>query len=277
MKNFQEVIPGILRGGLPTPEDIRVLKDIWGVVRIISLDLEAGEKIDPICEKLNIEHLILPIEHDEKYSNENRIRDNVKFLSDNIVHLLTDRQPVYIHCIHGKDRTGLAIALYRIKKQGWPAEKALNEAKQMGFGYGLSPEHLKLFTSTILQTKPNDSNRIDMSSNVVSKARNTFDPGSATGSGTGFNYFSPIPPVQEFVMGYPKSPLPPESFSTDDKRRRKRKLRKTYLQDLNNAMAYVGVNNTVNPILRYVNPLGGNLSPEGVGPMGIMPYGTYYL
>lgn len=274
MKRFQEVTPGILRGGLPTPEEIRVLKDIWGVVRIISLDLEAGRKIDPVCKQLDIEHLILPIEHDEIYSDENRIRNNVKFLSDKIIPLLTDRQPVYIHCIHGRDRTGLAIALYRIKKQGWSVKKALNEARSLGFGDGLSPEHLELFISTINQTKPKkDSNQSD----VVSRARDTFDPGSATGAGTGFNYFSPIPPVQEFVMGYPKPSLPPESFSSDDKRRRKRKIRKTYLQDLNDAMAYVGVNNTVNPILRYVNPLGGNLSPEGVGPMGIMPYGTYYL
>lgn len=268
MKRFQEVTPGILRGGFPTPEEVRVLKNIWGVNRIISLDLEAGEKIDPICDQLNIEHLILPIEFDAD------MHQVVNFLDKNIVSLLTDRQPTYIHCIHGRDRTGLAIALYRIKVDKWPVKRALDEAYSLDFGKGLSAEDLKFFLSIINQKNVNlDLNQAD----AVSQVRDSFDPGSTTGEGTGFNYFSPIPPVQEFVMGYPKAPLPPESFAVNDSRRRKRKIRKTYLQDLNDAMAYVGVNDTVNPILRYVNPLGGNLSPEGVGPMGIMPYGTYYL
>lgn len=274
MKRFQEVAPGILRGGLPTPAEVHALKNAWGVKRIISLDLEAGQKIDPICSELGIEHLILPIEHDESYSSEKRIRRAVKFLSDNIVDLLTSKQPVYIHCIHGRDRTGLAIALYRIKAENWPVEKALTEAKSLEFGEGISPEHLNLFVSTIRKAAAEgDLNSAD----VVSNARDSFDPGSATGEGTGFNYFSPIPPVQEFVAGYPKTIFPPESFAADDIRRNKRKLRKKKLQDMNEAMAYVGVRDDVSPILRNVSPVGRNTSSEGIGPMGIMPFGNYYL
>lgn len=278
MKRFQEVSPGILRGSAPTPKDLRVLKDVWGVKRIISLDLEEGEKIESLCNQLDIEHLILPIEHNEDYSSDLRMKRTVKFLSDNIVDLLTTNQPVYIHCIHGRDRTGLAIALWRIKGEHTPEKEALAEAKSLGFGDGLSPEHLHLFLQTLKDAdKEGDLGMIDLMPDIASKARGTFDPGSTTGEGTGYNYFSPIPPVQEFVMGYPKAPLPPESFAVDDKRKRKRQMRKIYF-DSNDAMGYVGVNDNVNPILRYVNPgTGAFMTPEGVGPMGMLPYGNYYL
>lgn len=277
MKRFQEISPGILTGGAPTSEDVRVLKDAWGVNRIVSLDLEEGEKIDPICNKLNIEHLILPIEHNETYSSNMRMRRAIKFLSDNIVDLLTTKQPVYIHCIHGRDRTGLAIALYRIKGEGSSVDDALNEIKNLGFGDGLSQEHLTIFIKAIQDAKKEgDISMIDLMPDIASKARGTFDSGSTTGEGTGYNYFSPIPPVQEFVMGYPKAQLPPESFAVDDKRKRKKQMRKIYF-DYNEAMGYVGIRDDVSPILKNVSPIGRNTSSEGIGPMGILPYGSYYL
>lgn len=276
MKRFQEVAPGVLRGSAPTPEEIRVLKDAWGVKRIISLDLEEGEKIEPVCNKLGIEHLILPIEHNEDYSSDKRMKRAVKFLSDNIIDLLMTKRPVYIHCIHGRDRTGLAIALFRVKAENRSPEEALLEARSLGFGEGLSPEHLKIFVDAIRDAGKSDIGDVDLMPDVASKARSTFNPGSATGEGTGYNYFSPIPPVQEFVMGYPKAQLPPESFAVDDKRKRKRQMRKIYF-DKNDAMAYVGVNDNVTPLLHYVNQTSTTITPEGIGPMGIMPYGNYYL
>ena len=35
--------------------------------------------------------------------------------------------PVYVHCEHGSDRTGLLIALYRVVHQGWTREEANRE------------------------------------------------------------------------------------------------------------------------------------------------------
>ena len=39
------------------------------------------------------------------------------------------------HCKHGKDRTGLMAALYRVKRQGWTPEDAVAEWKSFG-GFG---------------------------------------------------------------------------------------------------------------------------------------------
>jgi protein tyrosine phosphatase (PTP) superfamily phosphohydrolase (DUF442 family) len=43
--------------------------------------------------------------------------------------------PVFVHCYHGADRTGLMCAAYRRVVQGWSAEEALDELRGGGFGY----------------------------------------------------------------------------------------------------------------------------------------------
>lgn len=42
------------------------------------------------------------------------------------------RHPVYVHCLHGVDRTGAMIAAYRIRRQGWTNHDALAEMEQFG-------------------------------------------------------------------------------------------------------------------------------------------------
>lgn len=45
------------------------------------------------------------------------------------------RQPVFVHCQHGADRTGMNVAIYRIVEQGWSKEDAITEMTSGGFGY----------------------------------------------------------------------------------------------------------------------------------------------
>lgn len=40
--------------------------------------------------------------------------------------------PVFVHCVHGCDRTGTIIACYRITRDKWSGESALAEAKTHG-------------------------------------------------------------------------------------------------------------------------------------------------
>lgn len=44
----------------------------------------------------------------------------------------TPKFPVYVHCEHGADRTGLLIALYRVIHQGWTREEANREWVRSG-------------------------------------------------------------------------------------------------------------------------------------------------
>jgi protein-tyrosine phosphatase len=43
------------------------------------------------------------------------------------------RGGVYIHCLHGVDRTGLLCAMVRVKLQGWTAPAAIGEMLKLGF------------------------------------------------------------------------------------------------------------------------------------------------
>jgi len=43
--------------------------------------------------------------------------------------------PVFVHCKHGADRTGTIIAVYRITRDNWTADRAIAEAKQFGMSW----------------------------------------------------------------------------------------------------------------------------------------------
>jgi len=45
------------------------------------------------------------------------------------------RVPVFVHCEHGADRTGIACAAYRIVVQGWSKQQAIDEMVNGGYGF----------------------------------------------------------------------------------------------------------------------------------------------
>jgi protein tyrosine/serine phosphatase len=49
-----------------------------------------------------------------------------------LMSLATPEQPVYIHCEHGADRTGLLIALYRVYYENWDPQLAYAEWVKYG-------------------------------------------------------------------------------------------------------------------------------------------------
>ncbi len=44
-----------------------------------------------------------------------------------------ENNPVFIHCFHGADRTGIGIAAYRIMRENWTFEDAYREMVACGF------------------------------------------------------------------------------------------------------------------------------------------------
>lgn len=44
-------------------------------------------------------------------------------------------QPVLVHCLHGSDRTGTMVAIYRIAFEGWTKAQAIDEMINGGFGF----------------------------------------------------------------------------------------------------------------------------------------------
>ncbi len=52
----------------------------------------------------------------------------------NFLKIVTDPrfQPTLVHCHHGRSRTNLCVAMYRITQQGWTVEKAFEEIRAAG-------------------------------------------------------------------------------------------------------------------------------------------------
>jgi protein tyrosine/serine phosphatase len=50
---------------------------------------------------------------------------------------------VFVDCLHGSDRTGLAVASYRVVEQGWDVETAIAELREFGFHARYFPQILR--------------------------------------------------------------------------------------------------------------------------------------
>jgi hypothetical protein len=159
IRRFRAVIPGKLyRGSAPSPKDVLELKDKLGIKKIVSLDKETGERIDRACKMLGIDHVKFYIDHTRKSLYD--------FLSQDMKKLFLEGGPTFIHCHEGKDRTGLASAIVQCKFLGKDPEKAIQEAKALGFGVGVPPQTIHIFERIIRHCKPDkDTNSADIVSN----------------------------------------------------------------------------------------------------------------
>lgn len=158
-KNFLKVNDKLYRGGKPSGNDLSILKNKYGVQRIVSLDLESGNNIAPFCKQLNLEHFIIPLENGNS--------ENLPKLSKNLDKIFNSGKKSYVHCYHGRDRTGMVCAIYRIHS-GWSLEKALKEAYDIGMGLPLDPVSRKTFYDAVIRYAQGDSNH---ASDIVSIQR----------------------------------------------------------------------------------------------------------
>lgn len=121
--NFTKVADKLWRGAQPDgkdPEVFRRLADA-GVKTVINLRHDHDDF--PLLQNTSIRYLRLPM---RAWNPETE--DLVLFLSA-LRRLFADPNgwPVYVHCAEGRDRTGYAIAAYRIIEEGWDADDAIHE------------------------------------------------------------------------------------------------------------------------------------------------------
>jgi len=124
LPNLHKVTDEYYRGAQPTAEGMRELRrmGIKTVVNLRSLHSDRDELGDT---DLAYEHIAMQAwDPDEE--------EVVAFLK-----IVTDkrRTPVFVHCRHGADRTGLMTAVYRVVVCGWKKEDAIREMKEGGFGF----------------------------------------------------------------------------------------------------------------------------------------------
>ena len=123
LANVGRVAPGIYRGAQPEAAGYATLKKM-GIRTVINLRTSMSEKA--AVEAAGMQSFEVPMEMS---------RDGLRAKVDRAVALMADpaNQPVFVHCRHGQDRTGIVVAAYRMKIQGWPLADA--EAEMQAFGF----------------------------------------------------------------------------------------------------------------------------------------------
>lgn len=158
ISKFLRVDDGLYRGSAPSPKDVQMLKNKYGVNKIISLDQNCANVISNACKLLGIKQVVIDLNEDKNTL--------VNLLKNDLQSLLKSDGPTFVHCRHGKDRTGLVIAMYECKYKGKDPEKAIAEAKQLGFGVGVDPSFTSLYEKLIRASKKStDNNNADIVSN----------------------------------------------------------------------------------------------------------------
>lgn len=147
IQRFRKLNDNLYRGSAPSIEDVIFLKKKIGINKIVSLDKDAGDHIDRACKLLDIKHVMCPI--DTQHGKHTQRKSLLKFLKHDLYKLLMDDGPTYVHCIEGKDRTGMACAMFRCLYQGWTCDEALKEALKLGFGKGVPKPVVHLYRDII--------------------------------------------------------------------------------------------------------------------------------
>jgi protein tyrosine phosphatase (PTP) superfamily phosphohydrolase (DUF442 family) len=129
-RRFAPVVEGgLYRSGAVSPGQLQRLARDYGIRSVVSLlDPNAPESIAErrAAERLGIAWHNVPLPGDGASTPIERAR---------IKALLFDvkAMPILVHCAAGTNRTGLAIGLYRMHKQGWTLEEVLEEMRRFGF------------------------------------------------------------------------------------------------------------------------------------------------
>lgn len=124
LPNFHQVSESVYRGGQPTGGGFSELEE-KGVKTVINLRAVNTDQKEMAKTGMEYHHIPISPHRPKK-------EDIMAFLD---VVLEEANHPIYLHCFHGSDRTGLFAAVYRIIGEGWSKEEAIHEMTEGGFGF----------------------------------------------------------------------------------------------------------------------------------------------
>jgi tyrosine-protein phosphatase SIW14 len=122
--NFAEVSPQLYRGAQPDRKGIGTLKKL-GVDIVV--DMRGGRNK---AEKTEVNEAGMQFVSIPWHCPRPKDKPFARFLK------LIEENPkkkFFVHCRLGDDRTGMAVAAYRMAEQGWSADEALKEMQTFGF------------------------------------------------------------------------------------------------------------------------------------------------
>jgi len=136
--NFGRVDATLYRGAQPQGRDYADLAAL-GVKTVINLtsdDASADEQ--GLVERAGMKYLQIPMTTHIAPTSE-QLSQFLAVVND------PTSQPVYVHCVGGRHRTGVMTAAYRISHDGWTADQAFKEMKNYKFGADFLHAEFKQF------------------------------------------------------------------------------------------------------------------------------------
>ena len=139
VSNLHQVTPVLYRSAMLDRADVAQLQAL-GVKTVISL--RSFHSDTEVLEGSGIRTVRIPI-------NTWAIRDRHVIEAMRSIRAAEQEGPVLLHCLHGADRTGMMIAMYRMLYQDWPRDKAIDELKNGGYGYHAVWKNIERYLSRV--------------------------------------------------------------------------------------------------------------------------------
>lgn len=127
IRNFRPVTDWLYRGGQPDADGIKYLLEL-GVRTVISLRWNPWvvENERQIIESLGMSYESIPLSY-WCWPTDRQVDRFLSIVDDPL------RRPIFVHCLHGSDRTGVLLAMYRMARHNWDLESAYQEMRDCGF------------------------------------------------------------------------------------------------------------------------------------------------
>lgn len=131
--NFLQVTNDIFRGGRPNNGDLAALKSEKNIKAVINLENKQSvvQQEQQTARNLGLKYISSPMNASVRPTDQ-QVNQILAALQD------SNNDPIFIHCHHGQDRSGLIIGLYRVEVQGWAPAKAYQEMIDNGFHTSLT-------------------------------------------------------------------------------------------------------------------------------------------
>ena len=156
IKNFGRTNDNYFRGAQPESRDYPALAAL-GIKTVIDLTSNGRDDERGLVERAGMKFHRIPLTTSNRPS-EAAVTQFLKLVND------PANWPVFVHCQGGRHRTGVMTAVYRMRQDGWTADRAYQEMKKYNFeGFPGHPE-LKQFVFDYYKTaqvdRPQEANAL---------------------------------------------------------------------------------------------------------------------
>ena len=159
-KNFHQVNENLFRSGQPDDDEFESLRTFNGIRSVLNLRENNSDK--KVIDALNRRYTNPTVTLYEIPLDTGKISEADLY---KILTVIRDApKPLLIHCWHGSDRTGCAVAANRIVFENWSVEDAISELMKPEYGH-----HKKIYTNIPVLLRKADWKKIK--ADILSKKK----------------------------------------------------------------------------------------------------------